>query len=74
MTESGVYHVLRLNDDAWQVLKEGFKRPHILGRTKQEAIVLAKRIARGVPESVVVVHSSDHSIERRYWCGGHRGS
>jgi hypothetical protein len=61
-----IYHVMRRPDDTWQVLKEGFKRPHIIRSSREEAIVLAKRLARVNPDSTVIVHDSDNEVEREF--------
>jgi hypothetical protein len=61
-----IYHVMRRPDDSWQVLKEGFKRPHIIRNSREEAIILAKRLARVNPDSRVVVHDSENEVEREF--------
>jgi Uncharacterized protein conserved in bacteria (DUF2188) len=66
MLERRVYHVLRRQDDSWQVVREGFSRPHIVGSSKAEAILLAKRLAKAGPAARVVVHSYDHAVEREF--------
>jgi hypothetical protein len=64
MLERRVYHVMRREDDSWQVIKEGFKRPHVIGRSKEEAILLARRLAKVIPESKVVVHNDDRKANQ----------
>jgi hypothetical protein len=66
MLERRVYHVLRRSDDSWQVVREGFNRPHIIRHSKDEAIVMAKRLAKAGASARVVVHSSDDRIEREF--------
>jgi hypothetical protein len=64
--ERRIYHVLRRGDDSWQVLREGFRRPHIIRGSKAEAIVIAKRLAKAGPGALVVVHSPGDQIEREF--------
>ena len=66
MVERRVYHVVRRNDDSWQVLKEGFRRPHIVRDSKAEALVMAKRLARSEPGGRVIVHGQDNLVEREF--------
>ena len=68
MIEKFVYHVVRRDDGQWQVVKEGFNRPHMVRRSREEAVVMAKRLARTAPEGKVVVHSqTDNSlVEAQY--------
>jgi len=66
MIERRVYHVLRREDASWQVLREGFTRPHIDRVSKAEAILLAKRLAKAGSAARVVVHSYDHKVEREF--------
>jgi hypothetical protein len=66
MFERKVYHVLRRDDATWEVMKEGFTRPHIVRVTKTEAILIAKRLAKLAPNARVIVHSPDNHIEREF--------
>ena len=66
MLERRVYHVLRRDDESWQVIREGFRRPHIIRDTKAEAVLLAKRLAKVGPAARVVVHSRDNHVEREF--------
>ncbi len=66
MLDRRVYHVLPRNDASWQVMKEGFTRPHIVRSSKAEAIVMAKRLAKLAPHARVVVHSPDNRVEREF--------
>jgi hypothetical protein len=66
MFQRRIYHVLRRNDDSWQVVCEGFRRPHIILDSKDEAVLLAKRLAKLGPAARVVVHSTDNHIEREF--------
>jgi hypothetical protein len=66
MVERRIYHVLRRSDDSWQVLREGFRRPHIVRESKAEAIVMAKRLAKVAPGARIVVHAQDNRIEREF--------
>ena len=66
MSQRKVYHVLRRDDDSWQVVREGFRRPHIVRDSKAEAILLAKRLAKLGPSARVIVHSTDNHIEREF--------
>ena len=66
MVERRIYHVLRRDDHSWQVVREGFTRPHIVGRSKAEAVLLAKRLAKSGYEACVVVHKDDDRIEREF--------
>jgi hypothetical protein len=50
----------------WIVQKEGFRRPHLVGETKEEAVLLAKRLARLNDEAEVIVHRADLEIERAF--------
>ncbi len=61
-----VYHVLRCNDDSWQVVREGFRRPHIVRGSKAEAVIMAKRLARAGSWARVVVHNDANLIEREF--------
>jgi hypothetical protein len=65
MLERRVYHVRR-TADAWQVIREGFRRPHIVRDSKAEAILMARRLARVAPCARVIVHGSDDHIEREF--------
>jgi hypothetical protein len=64
--ERRIYHVLRRPDNDWQVVREGFHRPHIVRHSKAEAIVMAKRLAKAGPGARVIVHSQDNAIEREF--------
>ncbi len=64
--ERRIYHVVRRNDDSWQVIREGFRRPHIIRDSKAEAVLLAKRLAKLGPGARVVVHSQDNVVEREF--------
>jgi hypothetical protein len=66
MFQRRVYHVLRRDDDSWQVVREGFRRPHIVRDSKAEAVLLAKRLAKVGPAASVIVHSTDNHIEREF--------
>lgn len=66
MMERRIYHVLRRADDSWQVLREGFRRPHIIRHSKAEAVLLAKRLAKTGLSARVVVHNQDNRIEREF--------
>ncbi|MHC1766050.1 MAG: DUF2188 domain-containing protein [Verrucomicrobiia bacterium] len=66
MFERRIYHVLRRPDDSWQVLREGFRRPHIVSRSQAEAVLLAKRLARTGASARVVVYSKDNQVEREF--------
>src|SRR6476619_3021119 len=64
--ERRIYHVSRRGDDSWQVMREGFRRPHIVLDSKAEAILMAKRLAKVVPYARVIVHSQDDHVEREF--------
>lgn len=66
MTDRRIYHLTRRADDSWQVIREGFRRPHIIRETKEEAVVVAKRLARTSQEAQVIVPNDDNFIERKY--------
>ena len=66
MLERRVYHVLRRGQDSWQVVREGFRRPHIVRDSKAEAILLAKRLAKMGPSARVIVHAPDNHVEREF--------
>jgi hypothetical protein len=66
MLERRVYHVLRRSDDSWQVIREGFTRPHIVRDSKAEAVVMAKRLAKLGPAARVVVHDSSNVVEQEF--------
>jgi hypothetical protein len=66
MIERRVYHVLPRTDNSWQVVREGFRRPHIVRGSKAEAIVMARRLARIGPGARVVVHGQHNNIEREF--------
>lgn len=72
MNEERVYHVLRRADDSWQVLREGFRRPHIVRGSKDEAVLMAKRLARLGSGARVVVHTLDNHVEREFSVDGQR--
>ena len=61
-----VYHVLRRADNSWLVLKEGFRRPHLISESKEQAIILARRLAKLNTSAQVVVHNRDDLVERQY--------
>jgi hypothetical protein len=65
MSPKNVYHVLR-RDDSWLVVKEGFRRPHLISESKERAILMAKRLAKLSTSAQVVVHKGDARIEREY--------
>jgi hypothetical protein len=64
--ESRIYHVLRREDDSWQVLREGFRRPHIIRDSKAEAVRMAKRFAKVSAGGRIVVHNPDNAVEREF--------
>ncbi len=66
MLERRVYHVVRRPDDSWQVIREGFRRPHIVRDSKAEAVVMAKRLAKTGPAARVIVHDSANLVEREF--------
>jgi hypothetical protein len=66
MVERRIYHVMRRQDHSWQVLKEGFKRPHVVRPNKEEAILLAKRLARVSPQAKVVIHNDADNVEGEF--------
>ena len=66
MLEQRIYHVLRRPDDCWQVVREGFQRPHIVRHSKAEAILMAKRLAKGGSGARVIVHNQDNLVEREF--------
>ena len=66
MTDRRIYHVTRTSDDSWQVVKEGFTRPHIIRESKEEAVIVARRLARNTPAGQVIVHRADNVVEREY--------
>jgi hypothetical protein len=65
MLQTRVYHVVR-GTDCWQVVREGFRRPHMVRDSKAEAILMAKRLAKTGPGARVVVHNQDNVIEREF--------
>lgn len=65
MSEQRVYHVVR-SDSTWQVIREGFKRPHIVRAKKEEAILVAKRLAKTNPDAEVIVHNDTDVVESRF--------
>lgn len=65
MSEERVYHVVR-SAATWHVIREGFKRPHIIRETKEEAVLLAKRLAKTNAEAEVIVHDEHDVIESRF--------
>ena len=66
MSSKHVYHVLRRDDHSWLVLKEGFRRPHLVSESKEQAILLARRLAKINTSAQVVVHNRDDLVERQY--------
>ncbi|MCI0541503.1 MAG: DUF2188 domain-containing protein [Verrucomicrobiales bacterium] len=66
MSSKHVYHVLRREDNSWLVLKEGFRRPHLVSSSKERAILLAKRLAKLSLSAQVVVHNGNDLVEREY--------
>jgi hypothetical protein len=57
---------MRREDAAWEVMREGFTRPHIVRATQAEAIMMAKRLAKLRPSARVIVHAPDNHIEREF--------
>jgi hypothetical protein len=66
MIQRRVYHVVRRDNDCWQVVREGYHRPHIVRDSKAEAILLAKRLAKAGPDALVIVHGLDNHVERQF--------
>lgn len=66
MIERRVYHVRPTKGQTWQVVKEGFRRPHIIRNTKEEAVTMAKRLAKVSSPGRVVVHTPDDDVESQY--------
>jgi hypothetical protein len=66
MIERRVFHVRRRSDDSWQVVREGFHRPHIIRHSKAEAILMAKRLAKLGVGAIVIVHAPDDKVEREF--------
>jgi len=68
MSSKHVYHVLRRADHSWLVLKEGFRRPHLVSDSKERAVLLARRLAKSSAAGAaqVVVHNGDHLVEREF--------
>ncbi len=66
MLERRIYYVLRRNDESWQVLRDGFRRPHIVRRSQSEAILMAKRLAKVGPGARVIVYNRDNRVEREF--------
>ncbi len=66
MIERQVFHVVRRADESWQVIKEGFHRPHIVRDSKAEAVLIAKRLAKLNANARVVVHTPDNLVEREF--------
>jgi hypothetical protein len=64
--ERRVYHVVRREDESWQVIRDGFHRPHVVSGSKAAAILMAKRLAKGSPNAQVIVHGLGNSIERQF--------
>ncbi|MFO1499054.1 MAG: DUF2188 domain-containing protein [Verrucomicrobiota bacterium] len=60
-----VYHVRR-QGESWHVLREGFRRPHIIRNSKAEAVTMAKRLAKLGPGARVVVHAGNDEVEREF--------
>lgn len=66
MLERRVYHVRRGRDNSWMVIREGFQRPHMVRETKEEAVIMAKRLAKVRQPGQVIIHALDDEVERRY--------
>jgi hypothetical protein len=66
MSSKNVYHVVRREDNSWLVLKEGFRRPHLVSESRERAILMAKRLAKLSSSAQVVVHRVDARVEREY--------
>ena len=66
MTPKNVYHVLPGENDSWLILKEGFRRPHLVSSNKERAVLVARRLAKSSRSGQVVVHNGDQIIERQY--------
>ena len=66
MVERRVYHVVRREDESWQVIRDGFHRPHVISDSKAAAILMAKRLAKGSPHAQVIVHGRGNAIERQF--------
>ncbi|GEM_PF-1511395 len=65
MMERRIYHVVRGSDDLWQVVREGFHRPHMVSPTKERAVVMAKRLAKTGSPGQVVIHNRNDAVESR---------
>jgi len=68
MSSKHVYHVLRRDGHSWLVLKEGFRRPHLVSQSKEQAILLARRLAKlsTATAAQVIVHNGDQLVEREF--------
>jgi hypothetical protein len=60
-----VFHV-RPTAEHWEVIKEGFRRPHFIRPSKAEAIFLAKRLAKVGSPGQVIIHAADDEVEMRF--------
>ena len=66
MLERRIYHVQQREDHSWQVVCEGFHRPHIVRNSQAEAILMAKRLAKVGAGGRVVVHNAANAVEREF--------
>jgi hypothetical protein len=64
--EKRIYHITHRSDDSWQVIREGFHRPHLVLESKAEAILMAKRLAKAGFGARIIVHTPDNLIEREF--------
>ena len=64
MEERRIYHVKEAAEHRWQVVREGFHRPHLVRPQKEEAILLAKRLAKLSACGEVMIHDVDDRVER----------
>ncbi|MGH8552558.1 MAG: DUF2188 domain-containing protein, partial [Methylococcales bacterium] len=56
------FHVIK-SETGWSVKREGASRAASVHKTREEAIMNARKLARRSEQSVVVVHDEDGSIE-----------
>lgn len=65
MAQSKKYHVTP-HAKGWQVKGEKAQRASSLHSTKEEAVVFAKKLARNVTASQVVIHRKDGTIQNEF--------
>ncbi len=64
MPERKVYHVEPSRDrEGWDIKEQGAMKPESHHQRKQEAVLVARKMAKSHPLGQVVIHKADGSVE-----------